>query len=150
MDFTDDRHNVAELVFHGTKEVDLEQACAKDIVQALAFWRNRPDHQSTGSDFLQLERCALFSISLEGEAKDYWPTESENNISETSIREFLYPRGICALSDERVRLFHVRYSIIALNGDEYLLVCPYLTAAGNTAGIVVVTVRKMTEIGHSD
>jgi hypothetical protein len=30
------------------------------------------------------------------------------------------------------------------------LVCPYLTAAGNTAGIVVVTLTKMTEIGHSD
>jgi len=32
---------------------------------------------------------------------------------------------------------------MALTGDEYLLVCPYMTAAGNVSGIVVVTVTKM-------
>ena len=74
---------------------------------------------------------------------DYWPNESQNDISETLIREFLYHKGICTLSDERVRLFHVRYTIMALTGDEYLLICPYLTAAGNISGIVVATVAKM-------
>ncbi len=52
-------------------------------------------------------------------------------------------KGLCTLSDERVRLFHARYTIIALTGDEYLLICPYLTEAGNISGIVVVTVTKM-------
>jgi hypothetical protein len=32
---------------------------------------------------------------------------------------------------------------MALTGDEYLLICPYLTEAGNISGIVVVTVTKM-------
>ena len=150
MDFSDKKHDAAELAFHGATEVDIQQTCTKDVIQALATWSHRPNHQSSGSDLLRLDGCALFSINYEGKARDYWPNESENDISETLIREFVYHEGICTLSDERVRLFHVRYSIIALNGDEYLLVCPYLTAAGNTAGIVVVTVRKMTEIGHSD
>ncbi len=85
----------------------------------------------------------LFSITYEGKSRDYWPNESENDISEILIREFLYHDGICSLSDERIRLFHARYSIMALTGDEYLLVCPYLTEAGNISGIVVVTVTKI-------
>ncbi len=143
MDFSDNKHNLAELAFHGATEIAPEQICTKDVIQALATWSNRPNHQSSGSDLLRLDDCAIFSIDYEGKARDYWPNESENDISETLIREFLYHEGICTLSAERVRLFHVRYTIMALTGDEYLLVCPYLTATGNISGIVVVTVTKM-------
>ena len=143
MDFSDNKHNLAELAFHGATEVAPEQICTKDVIQALATWSHRPNHQSSGSDLLRLDDCAIFSINYEGKAKDYWPNESENDISETLVREFLYHEGICTLSDELVRLFHVRYTIMALTGDEYLLVCPYLTAAGNISGIVVVTITKM-------
>ncbi len=143
MNFSDNKHNLAELAFHGATEVAPEQICTKDVIQALATWSHRPNHQLSGSDLLRLDDCALFSINYEGKARDYWPNESENDISETLIREFLYHEGIRTLSDERVRLFHVRYTIMALTGDEYLLVCPYLTATGNISGIVVVTVTKM-------
>jgi hypothetical protein len=143
MEFSDHTHNLAELAFHGATEVAPEQICTKEVIQALATWSHRPNHQVSGSDLLRLNDCAVFSIDYEGKTRDYWPNESENDISETLIREFLYHEGICTLSDERVRLFHVRYTIMALTGDEYLLVCPYLTAAGNISGIVVVTVTKM-------
>ncbi len=143
MDFSDNKHNVAALAFHGATEVDIQQTCTKDVIQALATWSHRPNHQSSGSDLLRLDGCALFSINYEGKARDYWPNESENDISETLIREFVYHEGICTLSDERVRFFHARYTIMALTGDEYLLVCPYLTAARNISGIVVVSVTKM-------
>ncbi len=144
MDFSDNKHNVAELAFHGATEVAPEQICKKDVIQALATWSHRPNHQLSGSDLLRLDDCAIFSINYEGKAGDYWPNESENDISETLIREFLYDQGICTLSDERVRLFHARYTIMALTGDEYLLVCPYLTATGDISGIIVVTVTTMT------
>ena len=143
MDFSDNKHNLAELAFNGATELAPEQVCTKNIIQALATWSHRSNHQVSGSDLLRLDDCAVFSINYEGKARDYWPNESENDISETLIREFLYDQGICTLSDERVRLFHVRYTIMALTGDEYLLVCPYLTVAGNISGIVVVTVTKM-------
>ena len=143
MDFSDNKHNLAELAFHGATEVAPEQVCTKEVIQALATWSHRPNHQLSGSDLLRLDECAIFSIDYEGKTRDYWPNESENDISETLVREFLYHEGICTLSDERVRLFHVRYTIMALTGDEYLLVCPYLTAAGNISGIVVVTITKM-------
>ena len=143
MDFSDNKHNLAELAFHGATEVDPEQICTKDVIEALATWSHRSNHQSSGSDLLRLDDCASFSINYEGKCRDYWPNESENDISETLIREFLYHEGICTLSEERARLFHVRYTIMALQGDEYLLVCPYLTATGNISGIVVVTVTKM-------
>ncbi len=143
MDFSDNKHNLAALAFQGATEVAPEQICTKNALQALATWSNRPNHQLSGSDLLRLDDCAIFSIDYEGKARDYWPNESENDISETLIREFLYHEGICTLSDERVRLFHARYTIMALTGDEYLLVCPYLTAAGNISGIVVITITKM-------
>ena len=143
MNFSDSKHNPAELAFHGATEVDIQQTCKKDMTEALADWSRRPNRQLSGSDLLRLDRCTLFSINYEGKTRDYWPNESENDISETLIREFLYHDGICSISDERIRLFHARYSIIALTGDEYLLVCPYMTAAGNISGIVVVTVTKI-------
>ncbi len=143
MDFSDNKHDLAELAFNGATEVAPEQICTKDVIQALATWSHRRHHQLPGSDLLRLDDCALFSIDYKGKCRDYWPDESENDISETLIREFLYHEGICTLSDERARLFHVRYTIMALQGDEYLLVCPYLTATGNISGIVVVTVTKI-------
>ena len=146
MDFSDNKHNAAEFAFHGATEVDIQQTCTTDISEALATWSHRPNHQSLGLDLLRRDDCALFSITYEGKSRDYWPNESENDISEILIREFLYHDGICALSDDRVRLFHARYSIIALTGDEYLLVCPYLTEAGNISGIVVVTVTKTIRV----
>ncbi len=146
MDFSDNKHNVAEFAFHGATEVDIQQTCTTDISEALATWSHRPNHQSLGLDLLRRDDCALFSITYEGKSRDYWPNESENDISEILIREFLYHDGICALSDDRVRLFHARYSIMALTGDDYLLVCPYLTEAGNISGIVVVTVTKTIRV----
>ena len=143
MDFSDNKHNLAELAFQGATEVAPEQICTTDVIQALETWSHRQNHHLSGSDLLHIDDCAVFSINYEGKTRDYWPNESENDISETLIREFLYDQGICTLSDERVRLFHVRYTIMALTGDEYLLVCPYLTAAENISGIVVVTVTKM-------
>ncbi len=143
MDFSDDKHNLAELAFHGAIEVDIEQTCTTDITEALAIWSHRPNRQLSGSELLRVESCTLFSINYEGKATDYWPNESENDISEILIREFLYHDGICSISDERIRFFRARYKIIALTDDEYLLVCPYLTEAGNISGIVVVSVTKM-------
>jgi hypothetical protein len=37
----------------------------------------------------------------------------------------------------------MKYRIMALEGDEHVLICPYLTEAGNISGIVVVGVTKM-------
>jgi hypothetical protein len=142
MDFSDNKHNLAELAFHGATEVAAEQFCTRDVIQAMAIWSHRPNHHLPGTDLLRLRDYPLFSITYEGKSGDYWPNESKNDISETLIREFLYHGGICSLSDERLRLFHARYTIMALTGDEYLLVCPYLTEAGNISGIVVVTVTK--------
>ena len=143
MDFSDKKHNAAELAFHGATEVDIQQTCTTDITEALATWSHRPNRQLSGSELLRLDGCTLFSINYEGKTRDYWPNESENDITETLVREFLYHGGICSISDEQIRLFHARYSVMALTGDEYLLVCPYLTAAGIVSGIVVVTITKI-------
>ena len=113
MDFSDKKHNVAELAFHGATEVDIQQTCTTDITEALATWSHRPNRQLSGSELLRLDCCTLFSINYEGKTSDYWPNESENDISETLIREFLYHGGICSISDEQIRLFHARYSVMA-------------------------------------
>ena len=102
MDFSDNKHDVAELAFHGATEVDIQQTCTTDITEALATWSHRPNRQLSGSELLRLDGCTLFSINYEGKARDYWPNESKNDISETLIREFLYRDGICSLSDEQI------------------------------------------------
>jgi hypothetical protein len=142
-DFSDKKHNLAELAFQGATDMDPEHTCKQKVMDALDAWRGRPDHQSSGADLLHIENCMLFSITYEGEAAEYWPNESMTDITETLVREFLYRDGICSLTDERVRLIHMKYNVMASEGDEYVLVCPYLTAAGNISGIVVVCVNMM-------
>ena len=92
-------------------------------------WQSRADHTRSGAELFQVGDCSVFSISYEGDAGEYWPSEAENDMSETFVREFLYHDGICKITDERVRLLHIKYSVMALTGDEFVLVCPYLTAA---------------------
>jgi hypothetical protein len=142
MDFSDNKHLPDGIVFRGVQEIDSEQACTQEVIDALAIWSHRSNHESPASELLRLDGCPLFSISFDGKAEDYWPNESDNDISETLIREFLYRDGICELSDNRVHLFHVRYALLSMTTEDCLLVCPYLTAAGNIAGVVVVTVTK--------
>ena len=90
-----------------------------------------------------MDHCTAFSITYEGKAGDYWPNEPANDIVETLVRDFYYRDGICSISDERVRMVRLKYNIMALAGDEFVLVCPYLTEAGNIAGILVVCVTKL-------
>jgi len=145
MDFSDKKHNLAELAFQGATDMDPEQTCKQQVIDALEIWRGRPDHQSSGAELLHIENCMLFSITYEGEAGEYWPDEAMTDITETLVREFLYRDGICSLTDERVRLIRMKYNVMASEGDEYVLVCPYLTAAGNISGIVVVCVNMMIQ-----
>ncbi len=143
MDFSDSKHSLAELVFQGATESESMQEFREDAKNALMAWRNRSDPRSSGAEFLQLPDCSVFSITYEGKAGEYWPNEPENEMTETLVREFLYKDGICSLTDEEVRLICMKYQIMALDGDEHVLICPYLTEAGNISGIVVVCVTKM-------
>ena len=143
MDFSDDQHSLAELVFQGAAELESMQHAGEEANNALMAWRHRSDLSSSGAELLQMPDCTAFSITYEGEASDYWPSESANEITEVLIREFLYRDGICSLTDERVRLICMKYQIMAMESDEHVLICPYLTEAGNISGIVVVCATKM-------
>lgn len=142
MDFSDKKHNPVGVVLHGVDEVDPAAACRPDVIDALNAWRGRSSHVSSGLELLRLEGCPQFSISYDGIARDYWPSEMHNDISETLIRGFLFHDGICKLTEEQAHLYHVRYRVLSEREADCLLVCPYLTAAGNISGIVVVLVTN--------
>jgi hypothetical protein len=151
MDFSDDQHSLAELVFQGATELELMRLAGEEANNALIAWRHRSDLNSSGAELLQMPDCATFSITYEGEASNYWPSESANEMTEVLIREFLYRDGICSLSDSPVRLICMKYKIMAIDGNEYVLICPYLTEAGNISGIVVVCATKMmNKMARSD
>ena len=142
MNFSDKQHEPAGFIFHGATELDPEDACTVEVLDALTAWSQRSNHVAPCVDLLQLDGCPHFLISHDGQAGDYWPSQSENDISETLIREFLYHDGICRLVDDRAHLFHVKYRMLSMTEADCLLVCPYLTASGNISGIVVVLVTK--------
>jgi hypothetical protein len=143
MDFSDSKHNLAELVFQGATESESMQDFSEEAKEALMAWRNRSVPRLSGAELLHVPGCSVFSITYEGQAGEYWPNERENEMTETLIRDFLYRDGICSLTDEQVRRVCIKYRIMALDGDEHVLICPYLTEAGNISGIVVVCVTKM-------
>jgi len=142
-DFTDNVHSVAELAFQGAIELDLEGTGKPEIAAAIETWNNRPNQHASGVELFRMEHCPAFTITYEGEAGEYWPTEKDNDIVETLIRDFLYPKGICNVAEFRVRLCHLKYNLMALSGDEFVLVCPYQTEAGNISGLLIVCVTKV-------
>jgi len=143
MNFSDSKHNLAGLTVQHSTEIDPDKQCREEVIDALIAWRHRPDHQLSGAELLQVKNCGVFSITYEGKSGEHWPDEPMNDLSESLVRDFLYRDGICTFSDEHVRLFHLQYNMMAMSGDEYLLICPYLTDSGNISGIAVVCVTKM-------
>ena len=142
MNLSDNKHALAGFVCQSTEEMDPSQACTQDLVDALATWSRRPNHELPGLELLQLDGCPHFLLSHDGKATDYWPNESQNDISEILIRESLYHDDICTLTDDRARLFNLKYKLLSIIGADSLLVCPYLTHAGSISGILVVRVTK--------
>ena len=142
MNFSDNNHTLAGFVCQSKKEIDPNLACTQNLVDALADWSTRPNHELPGLELLQLDGCPHFLMSLDGKATDYWPNESQNDISEILIRESLYHDGIGSLTNDRARLFHLKYKLLSFIGADCLLVCPYLTQAGSISGILVVLVTQ--------
>ena len=142
MNFSDHNHALAGFVCQSTEEIDPSLACTQDMVDALTVWSRRPNHELPGLELLQLDGCPHFLLSRDGKATDYWPNESQNDISEILIRESLYHGGICTLTNDRARLFNLKYKLLSIIGTDSLLVCPYLTHAGSISGILVVLVTK--------
>jgi len=142
MNLSDNKHALAGFVCQSTEEIDPSQACTQDLVDALAAWSRRPNHELPGLELLQLDGCPHFLMSHDGKATDYWPNESQNDISEILIRESLYHDDICTLTDDRARLFNLKYKLLSIIGTDCLLVCPYLTHSGSISGILVVLVTK--------
>ena len=54
MDFSDNFHNVAELAFHGATEVDPEKTCRPEVIETMASWHRRADHQASGAELFHL------------------------------------------------------------------------------------------------
>ena len=142
MNFSDNKHALAGFVCQSTEEIDPSQACTQDLVDALAAWSRRPNHELPGLELLQLDGCPHFLMSQDGKATDYWPNESQNDISELLIRESLYHDGVCTLTNDRARLFILKYKLLSIFGADCLLVCPYLTHSGSISGILVLPVTK--------
>lgn len=143
MDFHDDEHSLAELVFQGASEFEPGPELKEQVDKVLSAWHQRSDSVSSGAEIFHLPGCSVFSISYEGVAGEYWPNESETMLTETLIREFLFHDGICSLTDDHEQLVCMKYQMMALEGDEHVMICPYLTKAGNISGIVIVCLTKM-------
>jgi hypothetical protein len=143
MDFHDDEHSLAELVFQGASEFEPSPELKAEVQKVVGAWHQRSDQHSPCAEMFHMQDCSVFSITYQGESGDYWPCESDTSLTETLIREFLFDHGICSLTDDHEQLICMKYQIMALDGDEHVMICPYLTEAGNISGIVVVCLTKM-------
>lgn len=141
MDFTDTEHSIAALVFQGVDQHDPTACCDTEILTALNAWSTRGERLGPAVDVFQRPATQYFAISYDGQSSGYWPDEAQNWLSETLVREFLFRDGICILETFEPRFYDVRYKLEALEGNEYLLVCPFATASGDVGGIVVVCVN---------
>ena len=147
MSFADRDHDFASFVYHGAVELRPEEVCDDVLLTALRQWRARQDTHSSGIEAFHLDRCLCFAISYQGESSHHWPNEEKTFIIESLVRQFLFHEGLCTLQDTRVHLYHMRYTVLAIDDHEYLLVCPYITPAGNIGGLTVVCVNQCLREG---
>ncbi|PWG63515.1 hypothetical protein DEM34_08090 [Spiribacter halobius] len=117
------------------------RVCDAAVRGALRRWQARSDPEDSGIDHLRLPDTYGFRLTADGSARDHWPTPDDALLSETLSRQTILRRGLASVIGTRPRLFGVRYSVIAVEGEEWLLLCPY-AAAGTVAGACVVCVDQ--------
>lgn len=140
--FTQSDNSVPEIVFQGAVQIDPRAHCDDEILSLLEEWDSRPTASNPGAAIFELDDTFGFTISYDGKASGYWPDPESNMLSETLVRSFLFSNGICELTDLGHRLYLANYKLIAMDGQEYQLVCPFPTVSGNIGGLVVVCLNK--------
>ena len=146
-DITDRHHTFSELVFQGAPSHPLDMYCNDTVITAVKQWQLRKPITEPMPELLRLENTRSFVISCEGECRDYWPSQKDNLIGETLIREFLFAHGICQLNSLEPRFYTAHYEVIAMQETEFMLVLPFPTESNNIAGVLVVCVNRQLRKG---
>lgn len=139
---SDVRHHSQDIVFQGVIQQPIATVCDDTVLLALKQWEMRVDVTDPLANHFQFYDTRSFTISYRGECANFWPDENMNVVGETLIRDFLFPSGICVLHEMTPRLYFVKYKIQAMDDSEYLLVCPYPTAANNVSGLLIVCINN--------
>ncbi len=142
VDFSDPDHSVSELVFQGAHRIDPFEHCDADVLEALARWSERDAATDPAAKHFNIADTRCFSIGYQGQSSGYWPDEERNWLSEGLVRDFLFRDGLCVIEDFEPRLYDVHFKIQGQADNEFLLICPFPTEAGNVGGIVVVCVDR--------
>ena len=140
--FYDKDHSLPELVFQGAREAPLEEHVSPPVLAAVDLWRNREVLSDPSPRLLQVEDTRVFTITYEGKVDFYWPDPKSNFVGECLVRDFLFRNGICHVDDLVVRLYAVRYKVIAMIDVEYLVVMPYPTPSDNIGGLAIMCVNQ--------
>ena len=141
MDFSDADRNTNELTIQGVTTQSPDRHCNEAMLRKLEAWTKRKAIHEASAHIFEMDQALGFSISYKGVASSYFPNKQKNWLSESLIRGALYENGVCTLTDTTPLVHAVQYRVQAIDGTEHLLVCPFLTQAGNIAGITVVCVN---------
>lgn len=142
------RGNISPLVsFRGAVSLKPHAVCDAEINCILEDWNARRSATHASLELFHGLGDACMLVDADSRPACYLPDAQSNTLSETLIREFLFPDGLRLLSPSPAFVLRVQYSLIALDGFWHLLVCPIPDPGTDIpAGAIVVHVdRHMTD-----
>ncbi|WP_434054412.1 MAG: hypothetical protein RDA78_05825 [Roseibium sp.] len=119
------RGNISPLVsFRGAVSLKPQAVCDAETNCILEDWNARRSMTHASLELFHRLGDACMLVDADCRPAGYLPDAQSNTLSETLIREFLFPDGLRLLRPGPAFVLRAQYSLIALQGFWHLLVCP--------------------------
>ena len=138
------RGNISPLVaFRGAVSLKPQAVCDAETNFILEDWYACRSATHAALELFHRLGDACMLVDADCRPAGYLPDAQSNTLSETLIREFIFPDGLRLLSSGPAFVLRAQYSLIALEGLWHLLVCPIPDPGADIpAGAIVVHIDR--------
>lgn len=138
MSLGSDASRGAMLTFNGVEDASATDVFSADYLDQVRRWQDRSTPSAPEPQMLEDDSVALFYLSAEGAASDYFPDAKTNDIGESLFREFAERQGELEDVDRDPRCVKVRYKVLDESASLFQLLCPCFDEQGALLGFVIV------------
>lgn len=125
------------VVFGGAVRLPLEPTLDPVTTAALTRWLHRPDRRAPFPECFHAPDVSCILMDAQVRPAAYFPRASANVLVESIVRTFVFPHGVSSVASLDPFILRSIYKVIAVEGQQYLLVCPFLDIEGQRVGGLV-------------
>lgn len=148
MRFMRDESGIPQLTIHRVASVPAGEILDAPLQAALAEWLERGRPTENIGALMQFPDCPVLVLDYRGRVQRRQPDEDATTVTESLVREFLFPDGVCELEQMTPVVYTAEYGIMGTDSTETLLICPFATEAGNIGGVLAMCLSRYLARNH--